>query len=427
MASSRNQGIAIFLSVFFPFVGLIYTLAHWREWWAKNAFWLVCIYMGAVMIYCPEGSVLGMGGDGGRYVIRLISMHDNPSLSIKSILDSYLRDSQVMDLYQPLTTFFVSRFTDNGHVLFAFFAFVFGFFYSRNIWYVLDRLPEGRLGKYSILVALFFLICPITQINGVRMWTALHMYVYGMMPYLLERDKSKFLWVIFTPLVHFSFLYVAVFALIWVILPYIFKNNNVVLAVALGFFLVTLFVNTVNVNAVSGMIEEYSPDSYEEKLSGYFSEDYIANRTDADAAKNWYVGLSGTITHWSYNILLLLLLPILRRRDNSESSLMQLYVFTLFLGGIANIMALLPSGGRFQLLSQMFKVPLILMASLSLPVSNSFKSIVSVFLILLLLPLVFNIRQVFDYFSITVLLGNFITVFFWENNVPLIGIVKRLL
>ena len=139
------------------------------------------------------------------------------------------------------------------------------------------------------------------------------------------------------------------------------------------------------------------------------------------------MGLSGTITHWSYNILLLLLLPILRRRDNSESSLMQLYVFTLFLGGIANIMALLPSGGRFQLLSQMFKVPLILMASLSLPVSNSFKSIVSVFLILLLLPLVFNIRQVFDYFSITVLLGNFITVFFWENNVPLIGIVKRLL
>ena len=120
---------AFVLTLVFPFGGLIYTLSHWREKWAKNTFWLACIYLGAVFVYFPEGAIMGEGADGGRIVLGLIKMFGSDD-DIHQIFSLYLKDEVHMDLYQPLMTFFVSRFTDNGHVLFAAFAFVFGFFHA---------------------------------------------------------------------------------------------------------------------------------------------------------------------------------------------------------------------------------------------------------------------------------------------------------
>lgn len=426
--SKRNKTTAFILTLVFPFGGLIYTLSHWREKWAKNTFWLACIYLGAVLIYWPEGTILGEGADGGRYVLLLMDMYNNSNVSISSILSNYLRDDGVtMDLYQPLMTFFISRFTDNGHILMAVFALVFGFFYSRNIWFILEKLPKKKFGGLFILVTLYFLICPITQINGVRMWTALHVFVYGMMPYLLRKDRSKLWWVLLTPLIHFSFLYVAILAVVWFLLPYRLKTqNSVFLTIVFVFFVVTLFINALNFDAVEGVLAEYSPESYEFHIKGYVNEDYALRRAEEKSLHNWYVALSGNVTHWCYNLLLLALLPCLKRSFKHYKSLMHLYVFALLLGGFANIMALIPSGGRFQLLSQMFKVPLILLVAMYVPHSDHFRKYVNIALIFLLLPFIFEIRKLFDYFSITMLFGNFITVFFWENNVPIMDYLKRL-
>lgn len=427
-SNSSNKGTAIIITLLLPFAGLIYALRNWRQSWAKNAFWLACIYLGSVMIFQPEGTILGVGGDAGRHVLRLMDMFRDSSISIGSILSSYQKNAQVIDLYQPLVTYLVSRFTDNGHVLFAVFALVYGFFYSRNIWYILEKLPNNKLGYLFILVTLYFLVCPITGINGARMWTALHVYVYGMMPFLLEKDKSKLLWVLITPLIHFSFLYVALFGLLWYFLPYKMKvNSSLFPTIALSFFIVTLFINSISLNAINGMLHEYAPDVYEERLGEYVDEDYAAGISSMNEQKNWYVAMSGNTAHWCYNLLLIALLPCLRRNFKNNEGLMHLYVFSLFLGGFANLMALMPSGGRFQLLSQMFKLPLIIMVAMSIPSKDAFRQYVNIGQVFLLLPFIFEIRKLFDFFSITAILGNFITVFFWENNVPLIDFIKRII
>lgn len=426
MQSKKNKTIAFFLTLVFPFGGLIYTLSHWRESWAKNTFWLACIYLGAVLVYWPEGSLLGEGADGGRYVLDLMDMYGS-SITLSQILGQYQIDAHTMDLYQPLMTYFVSRYTDNGHVLFAAFAFVFGFFYSRNIWYILEKLPGKRLGNLFILITLYFLISPITNINGVRMWTALHVFVYGMMPYILERDKSKLLWIILAPLFHFSFLYVSIFALVFILLPYRLKTRSYTfLIIAYALFLVSLFVNSLNLDVANDMLVEYSPESYEGRIEGYVNQGYLDANKAQLALNNWYVRLSGSITHWSYNLLLLLMLPCIKRNFKNEAAIMHLYVFALLVGGFANITALIPSGGRFQLLSQMFKVPQILLVAMNIPKNDMFRKYINIALIVLLLPMFFETRKLFDYFSITALVGNFITVFFWENNTPLITELKRL-
>ena len=111
----------IVLTFLFPFVGLISSLANWRQSWAKNVFWLACVYLGAVFIYCPEGTIIGQGIDGGRAVLELMDAYQNQA-SLSSLYIASKIIGGGLDIYKTLVIFVVSRFTSNGHVLFALLA-----------------------------------------------------------------------------------------------------------------------------------------------------------------------------------------------------------------------------------------------------------------------------------------------------------------
>lgn len=423
----NNGSTAIILTFLFPFVGLIYSLANWRQSWAKNAFWLACIYFGAVLIYWPEGTTLGTGIDGGRYVLRLMDMY-NSSISLSGILESYLVDQDTMDLYFPIVAFLVSRFTDNGHVLFGIFAIVFGFFYSRNMWFVLEKLPNKKIGYFIVLIALFFLSNPISNVNGVRFNTAIHVFLYSLLPYLYNNDKSKLWWLLVVPLIHFSFLYAVVFAFAYIIIPHRIKDqNNAFVFLALLLFIGSFFLNVGNLSSISSVVMDYSPDAFEERIDLYTDQEYAEANAELRSLQNWYVGVSGIIINWSYNILMVLLYPCLKRNFSKDRTLYTAYTFAILFGTFANFASLIQSGGRFQILSHMFMVALILIITMGVPINDKIRKYVNIALIPLIIPMVLNIRRLCDFFSITAVFGNFITVFFWENNVPLIDFIKRVI
>lgn len=424
--NKKTFTFALMLAILYPFGALIYTLWHWRENWAKNIFWIVCIYMGTVHVYWPEGTYLGAGADGGRHVLRLIEWH-NLGYSLSTILENYLVDQHTMDLYQQLVTWAVAKVTDNGHVMFTVFAIVFGYFYSRNIWYILEKLPENIPVQFFILFTLFFLISPIYHINGARMWTALHIYVYAFMPYLLENDKKRLWLLLLTPLIHFSYLYVMVFAYGYALLPYTFKiKNNGVLWYALILFVISLFINSLNLNTVADVLVEYSPDAYSNRIEGYVNQNVLDRNLERLSLNNWYVAGSSQVKFWCYSLLLLVLLPCLQKHFKQYAALKHWYIFTLLLGALANIMSLIPSGGRFQILAQMFNVSFILIIITRIPKNETIYRIINMILLILIIPFIVDIRKILDYYSITLLLGNFITVFVWENNVQLITYIKIL-
>ena len=423
-ANIKNKQIfALVVAFFFPFIGLFYTLYHWRAKWAKNVFWLLCVYMGAVHVYWPEGAILGMGSDGERYFLMLISWHQL-NYSFKTIFQNYLVDQNTMDLYQQLITCTVSKFTDNGHVLFSIFAFVFGFFYSRNIWYILEKMPKVIPKKYFILITLYFLVSPIYHINGVRMWTALHVYVYALMPFLLENKKNKLWMLLFTPFIHFSYLYVMCLAAIYAFCPFKLKmKNNFFYLFALIFFIVTLFITSINLNVVSELLTEYSPDAYSTRIGSYANQNILERNIQRQSLNNWYVAGSFNIKYWCYSILIITIIYF--SSIEIKYRYRHLCLFILLLGGISNLMSLIPSGARFIYLTQMFIIPFILLVSFQID-NYLFKKIINIMLLMLVIPFVVDIRRLFDMYSITLLFGNFITVSFWENNVPLITYVKMM-
>ena len=81
MQAINNKSSAFILALLYPFAGLIQTLSNWRSSWAKNTFWLICVYLGSVFIFLPEGVALGEGTDSARYQLDLINFYgDNSSL-----------------------------------------------------------------------------------------------------------------------------------------------------------------------------------------------------------------------------------------------------------------------------------------------------------------------------------------------------------
>lgn len=410
----------VLLAIIWPFGALVSALRNWRQPWAMNVFWMVCVYLGAIQIYHPEGTILGTGADGGRYVLQLIEMHEGSRGLLEQIAYNFSH-TLAMDYYQIILTWIVSLFTDNGHVLFACFAAVFGFFYSRNMWYVLNRISR-HLSWYAIIfVAILFLICPIWQINGVRMWTAAHVFLYAILPYICEGNKKRLLWLLAVPFIHFSFLYFVVLSAVVVLLPdKLISNSEIVKWGLVVVFIGSLFLSAVNVPAITNVLEKFSPDSYQDRIELYTRDTAFENLEEGRKAFNWYVTASSTVEFWVSNILLLVI--AVSRLD--EISTRKLLNYSLIISAIANIASQIPSGGRFLVIAHLFSYSIILWQITKNNSSQLILKIAKIAAIPLLITLVFGIRCGLDYYGISLFCGNYLSCLVWDNNVPFINLIK---
>lgn len=417
MESKKNSNILI--AFFWPFGGLVSALRNWHQPWAMNVFWIVCIYMGAIHIFQLEGVVLEMGADGGRYAMRLIEMHNSYRNLFEQISYDFIYNGS-MDYYQLIVTWLVSLLTDNAHVLFGCFAFVFGFFYSRNIWYVLNKIDIVKGKAMYVFVVLLFLACPIWQINGVRMWTAVHIFVYAILPYIMNGEKKNLKWLIVVPFVHFSLLYITTLSLVYVLFPKRIASGNFLFRrVLLIIFILSMVIKSLNIGTVAIYLKQVSPESYEDRIELYTADHVMDNVKEGKSNVNWYVTASSDICFWATNILLLLC-AIDKRRNRGKDYMLY---YCLALSALANIASQIPSGGRFITIAHLFSFAYILWR-LSLFDNSLFRKMANIVVYPLLITILFSIRIGLDYYGVSLLLGNFITSIFWDNNVPIINLIK---
>lgn len=415
---------ALLITFFFPFFGLLLSLYYWRKSWAKNVFWMACMFMGTIQIYCPEGTLLGAGADAGRYVLELIDMHNNVH-SFREV-SRYFYDGEIIDVFAPTLQFLVSRFTDNGHVFFFFVALIFGFFYSRNIWYVLEKLPDRLPRGLWVLILFFLLVCPIWLVNGVRMWTAAHIFTYGAMPYLLEGKKKSLIWCFLSILVHHSFIFPIITIVLFFLLSKRLQRKESVLTVLFVFYLITLGIKTLNLESLNTILQIYLPNFYEDRINGYVNED-VWERTIESAAKlSWHVDFFNNIEYWTTQLLIVLSFFSIRRNRKDCEWLVPLFAFALLIYGGANILSSVPSGARYITIARLFMVPVFIFTVAYVPLGKWFKTLLPLCLSLIAFAMIFEIRKGFDFYGIMLLVGNFISMFFVESNIPLIDYVKQM-
>lgn len=397
-----------------PFGALITSIKNFRQPSAKTVFWFFCIFFGFVFI---SADINEKGtADSARYAKQLIDLHNTPISWQQLVTLFYNPDDGYTDIYQSLITWIIAIFTSDTRWLFAAFAMVFGYFYTQNLWIILSRIQI----KISIVVLLYIfeyaLVNPIWNINGVRMWTAAQVFLFGSLQYFLLNNKKGLLWCASSILFHFSFMFPVSLMIIFIFLP---KNIHLFFI----FYAVASFINEINLDEVKNILV-FLPDVFQPKIQAYTDSLYHKRVINQIAEMNWYVGFAYNTMKWIiYSWIIILYIKFKNwLKDSVETK--NLLFFALFLGGWAQISSLVPSGGRFVTVSNSIFYAIIiilLVQKYKIPQIGMFSK---VFLLPLVVVIIFQIRLGFDYMGLLTIIGNPFAAYLFNGQIPLIEFVK---
>lgn len=355
--------------------------------------------------------------DSSRYVANLVNLYDKPMTWDIFISSFYSEESNTVDIYQPLLTFVLSRFTNDGNILFAVFGIVYGYFFSRNIWLLLDLSKGTKVDlKYWLLIITFICVLGFWNLNGVRMWTAANVFFYGAFQYLVNGKKNGIFFLISSVLVHFSFILPIGFFLLFVLVRIPWR-------VLYFLFISSFFISSLNISAVRTKLESVAPAFLLPRVTGYTSDEYVEVVSNMNESVNWYIKIHSDSLMWTIAILFTIIYFSKSRKFKEDKSFSNLFGFSLLFLSVGNITSLLPSGGRYVLVAQLFGVALLVFYYVRFKVDLFDRWLV------LLSPLLYffiivSLRISFDTISVMTILGNPLLALFFDLPFPLINFFK---
>lgn len=415
--NNRNTGFySAILFLIWPFLALISAFRNYRCSWAKNILWAFVAFYGLSFAIGAESQ----GKDITRYVTEVEQLHSH-QMSIEEAWE-YYRQSGEIDILSTIIAVGVSRVTENQTILTLVYGFIFGFFFSRNIWFVLEHF-KGKIRPITILLfSCFFLVIPIWYMNGFRMWTAAHIFVYGLLLFLFKGQKKGVLIAILSILVHYAFL-----VPVGVLLFHILLGNR--LTIYFVFFMATFFIAEINLKSFNNLIESYAPEIVQERTAGYRGEDYVESyRESSMGGRVWYAVWYYRALKWAVMGFLVFLYWRGRTFFRNHEQWLCLFSFTLLYFGVANIFSSLPSGGRYVSIANLIALALIILYVQNRKEEKGMRQLIYLTTPALLLFVVVSVRMGLYSLSPTTLLGNpIMALFLTEEYVSLNDAIKMIL
>ncbi len=393
MQPKQNNYILFWAS---PILAMVSSLAHWRSGSCRNIVWLFAGYYGIAFYIHPDSNA-----DCVRYRDSLIEMHQN-DLTFETLSGSfYQQGERYYDLYQPLLTFFLSRFTDDFRVLFGTVGFVFGFFYSRVIFFFVNQLkPSAGVLEFFLVLCLAFVIDIGAAINGMRMYTALFVFLLGALYYW---DTQKPIFLILSGasvLFHFSYVIpVAILLTTTMLRP--------LLSAIYCFFLASFIMTTIDVGFIREFVASL-PLGLETRVGGYLQE-FDASLTETPRI----LIINKWLVH-SFAILAMTAAYLITYKVSVNRLMIQAMTFSMLLYGLVNILSEVGSIGRFYSICR-----ILIIAQLLLLITNydrylNIRTTVAVIASLLTLNTAIGVRFTLGFASLNLLLGNPLTVWFFD-------------
>jgi hypothetical protein len=406
------------LFLVWPFLSLCSAFWNYKSRWGKNILWAFVAFYGFVFAIGAENQ----GADIVRYAVEVEELH-RAKMTASDAVDYFLASGQV-DFFETILNITLSRVTDSQAVVTLVYGIIFGFFFSRNMWFILERL-KGKIRLITVLVFVcFFLVVPIWNMNGFRFWTATHIFVYGALPYLFDGKKSRVIVASLSVIVHFAFI-----VPVGVLYGYMFWGNRLMLY--FGFFVLTFFMSEINLTIFNDIIESYAPEIIQERTAGYRSEAVVEqHRGGGGSGKVWYAKYYGVALRWAVKGFLIILFLKGQAFFKKNRGWLNLYCFTLLFYGTAELFTSIPSGSRYLAVANLLALGLIV-----LYVQNreqrgqvAMKRFIIATTPLLLLYVVVSVRMGLYSMSASALLGNPITAIFMTGDfISLNDVLKGIL
>ncbi len=417
--AQKNTDHWIFFFLF-PFIACITAIRRYKAPWARNILWAFIVFFGFTLGLAQELSTGEDTADITRYAGEM-KVYNKMSLSFTDIVKLY-ENNDDFDVVRLTLAIVISRFTDSEQILYAAYGFIFGFFFSRNFWFVLDRIKTKLKSAGIILLCVFFLINPFWNINGFRFYTAVHIFIYGLLPFLFEGKKNK-LWVCVASIfVHFSFILPLLILGVFIVL----KNKTIIYFL---FFISSIFVSGINVKTFNATVEENVSQSLADRTLTYRDEDRVEEYRSGTSetnqpASSWHARFYSQALHVSLMISIIFLFFKRSKIKLMDPRFISSLSFTLLFWGVANIMSSLPSGGRYLNVAYLSATPLLIFCLQKTNEGSSIDRLIKLLSPAFLFFSLVALRVGFYFISVNTIIGNPILIFFTDYNFSLNDLIK---
>lgn len=339
MRLNTNQSLGVISFLIAPVISLYLAIKNFKAPWAKNLVWAFTAFYAYHFIPPNEGADI-------REYIAQFNHYIYQDFSLKSLFAlQYSEGSSRLDILEPLLAYMLSRVTTNYKILLLFYGIIYGFFYSRNIWYILDELKgKIKLPAFFIL-SLLLMTIGLWYMNGFRFWCAAHMYIYATYRFVfLKRNKAVFLLLI-SPLMHIGMA-------LPVLVSLIFRFIKIPVKTIFILFLLTAFVTELNWAFINDTMIAFIPGIFQPKLIQYTSDAYIQSVNNRLATYGVFYHLSRIMALY-FTVLFAVVLYV-NRSMFINTGLYQVFIFLLFFGIFSNLLSQMPSGDRYSSITTFF-------------------------------------------------------------------------
>ena len=167
-----------------------------------------------------------------------------------------------------------------------------------------------------------------------------------------------------------------------------------------------------------------TPDVFNRKIMGYTHEGYAMMRNESSMTGAWYAVWFESALRWSVSVLIVF--GYFRGKELWEKNkgMINLLSFALLFLGIANFAVLVPSGGRFITVSNMFALAFIFLLFHRYENKREIKTVLLILSPLLILYLVVTTRIGFETIGILTILGNPILAVLFQSEISLLELLR---
>ena len=339
--ASQNKLLPYSLFFIWPTMAFILATLNLKKSWAKNIFWLMCTFTAYTLIL-PD---LDANHDLNRYRAhfeRLVSERNIPILELLKRPFQHGLNS-ALDFYLTFMNVIISRITSDFKIFLAAIGAVFGYFLSRNLFFVVEHYKLKRFGLLTgmIFVVLFYLF-PFWIVNGYRFATASVVFIFGVLHYMKYRKVKYLLVSISSVLIHFTYIFPLV-----IFFFYLLIGNRVKL----------IFIGLVMSLLLSGISPQtifknnkLAPAFVQNKIKGYSREKEVQKVTTNIRNSNWYVE-GHMIGLKVFTISLCFIFWFNRKRLKSDKLSLSLLLFGMLQFVFSDLVSKVPSMDRFYWVS----------------------------------------------------------------------------
>jgi hypothetical protein len=419
MSSAAGNNAQWYLFFLSPFLAAMVAIKNYQAAWAKNIVWAFVVFFGFTFGMAKETSVGKSSSDIFRNATELRVLY-HQQLSFQDIKELYKKNDD-LDVLKLTIAILVSRLTENPQILLGIYGFIFGFFFSRNIWYLLERLNGPIKGFTILFLVAFILVNPFWNINGFRFYTAAQIFIYGLLPFLYEGKKKGLLLSAFSLLVHFSFVVPVLVLLIYAV----FRNRTVIYFIL---FIGSTITSEINLKGFNSFVEARAPKALSERTSSYRSERYVKDfRTGGNIyfeQSSWHAVYYQKALNWVLTAFIIYLFFKRKQLSFINKGLLNAFAFILLITSVANILSSLPSGGRYLTVANLAALSLIAFYTHEKYQNLFVKRLKFLLVPAMLLFIVVSLRMGFYSLSLNTFIGNPIVAMIADYNFPLNDFIK---